>query len=219
MSTRREEELDATLWRTGQAYTLAAICLLLGLAIGFILRGSSQPQVAQAAVQPTPITDLGPAQMQGLTGIPGTQPGSDLVDKMVAPMLDVVQRNPKDIGTLVKIGNTYYDAKLYEKAIQYYGDALKITPNDVNVRTDMATAYWYLGDAEHAVTEFEKSLRQDPNHPQTLFNMAVVKWQSKKDIPGAIAAWEKLLRTNPNYPERQNVEQLIRQAREDSKRG
>ena len=213
MSTRRDEENNATMWRTGQAYTLAAICLLLGLAVGFLLRGSAQVPVAQAVVQPTPLTDLGPAQMQGLAGIPGTQPASDLVDKMVAPLLDAVQRNPKDSGSLVKIGNTYFDAKLYEKAIQYYADALKITPNDVNVRTDMATAYWYLGDAEHAVSEFEKSLQHQPTHAQTLFNMGVVKWQSRKDIPGAIAAWEKLLRTNPNYPERQNVEQLLQQAR------
>ncbi|HEY5163308.1 MAG TPA: tetratricopeptide repeat protein [Terriglobales bacterium] len=214
MSTNRKTEPTITVWTASQAYTMAVVCLLLGLAVGYLLRGSSAAPLAQAAVATPSAQDLGPAQIPGMGGMPAGQPNTDLADKAVAPMLQALQQNPKDTATLTNIGNTYYDAKIYDKAIQYYAEALKIAPKNVNVRTDMATAYWYLGDADHAVAELEKSLAQEPTHAQSLFNLGIVKWQSRKDPQGAIAAWQKLIQTNPNYPERRNVEQLIERARD-----
>lgn len=214
MSTNRKTEPTITVWTASQAYTMAVVCLLLGLAVGYLLRGSSAAPLAQAAVATPSAQELGPAQIPGMGGMPAGQPNTDLADKAVAPMLQALQQNPKDTATLTNIGNTYYDAKIYSKAIQYYAEALKIAPKNVNVRTDMATAYWYLGDADHAVAELEKSLAQEPTHAQSLFNLGIVKWQSQKDPQGAIAAWQKLIQTNPNYPERQNVEQLIERARD-----
>ncbi len=213
MRAVRRAEPTITIWSASQAYTLAGICLLLGLAVGFLVRGSSAAPVAQAAVAAPSAQDFGPAQMPGMGGMPVGQSNADLVDKALAPKLEAVKRNPKDAATLIEIGNTYYDAKLYQQAIQYYGDALKITPRNVNVRTDMATAIWYTGDADHAVAELEKSLALEPTHAQTLFNLGIVKWQGKKDVQGAIAAWQKLIQSNPNYSEREKVEQLIEQAR------
>ena len=219
MSTNRKTEPAVTAWSSSQAYTMAVVCLLLGLAVGFLLRGSAAAPVAQAAATTPAAPDLGPAQVPGMGGMPVGQPNTDLVDKAVAPMLEALKLNPKDTAALTNIGNTYYDANIYDKAIRYYAEALKIAPKNVNVRTDMATAYWYLGDADHAVKELEKSLAQEPTHAQSLFNLGIVKWQGQKDPQAAIAAWQKLLQTNPNYPERQNVEQLIEHARDRGQKG
>jgi cytochrome c-type biogenesis protein CcmH/NrfG len=194
---------------------MAVICLLLGLALGYLLRGSSSatPVVAAAAASTASVPDIGPTQVPGMGGMPVGVSSAELADKAVALLLESLKQNPKDVAKLVEIANTYYDAKVYNKAIQYYGDALKITPKNVDVRTDMATAYWYIGDADHAIAEMEKALSFDPTHAQTLFNLGIVKSQGKRDAKGAIAAWRKLLETNPNYPNRQSVEQLIEQAR------
>jgi cytochrome c-type biogenesis protein CcmH/NrfG len=214
MKAEQKSAPAVTAWAPSQAYTMAVICLLLGLALGYLLRGSSAVPVAPAVVATAATQEVGPPQVPGMGGMPIGQPNADLVDKVVEPMLAALKQNPKDAATLTNVGNTYYDAKVYDKAIQYYSEALKVTPKNVNVRTDMATAYWYLGDAKHAVTELEKSLTQEPTHAQSLFNLGIVKWQGQKDPQGAIAAWEKLIQTNPNYPERQNVEQLIAHARD-----
>lgn len=219
MSTNRKPESTITLWTVGQAYAMAVVCLLLGLAVGYLLRGSSAAPVAQAAFATPSAQELGPAQIPGMGGMPLGQPNTDLVDKAVSPMLAALRQNPKDTVTLINIGNTYYDAKIYDKAIQYYAEALKIAPGNVNARTDMATAYWYTGDADHAIAELEKSLALEPTHAQSLFNLGIVKFQGRKDSQGAIAAWQKLLQTNPNYPERQNVEQLIERAGDRNKKG
>jgi len=53
-----------------------------------------------------------------------------------------------------------------------------------------------------------------PNKPNTLFNPGIVKWQGKKDGPGAVAAWKKLLETKPAYHEKDAVLQLIAQAQQ-----
>ena len=201
------------MWRPGQAYTMSVICLLLGLALGYLLRGSSTGTTAAPAAAATTasLPDMSTTQVPGLGGMPVGVSTAELAEKAVSPLLEALKQNPKDAGKLIEIGNTYYDAKLYNKAIQYYGQALQLAPKNVDVRTDMGTAYWYLGDADHAIAEMEKALSFDPTHAQTLFNMGIVKSQSGKDPKGAIAAWQKLLATNPGYPNRQNVEQLIAQ--------
>ena len=212
---RNEQVVTVQGWTTVQAYTLAVVCLLLGSAVGYLLRGSEPAAVvpAQAAAQ-MPGGNLGPAQIPGFGSVPGGGSSPELVDKAAQPMLEALKRNPRDADTLTRLGNLYYDSQLYQKAIEYYAQALKITPANPDVRTDMGTAMFYLGDSDKALAEFQKALSYKPNHANTLFNTGIVKWQGKKDAAGAIAAWEQLLKTNPNYPERQKVEDLLARAKQ-----
>jgi len=194
-------------WSSGQAYLLAAFCLLLGVALGYLFRGSasSMPQAA-AATQSTGV-QIGNTQAQAA------------MQQSVAPLLDAVNRNPADYDALVKLGDLYYDGQQFPNAIQYYERALVIHPENPDVRTDLGTAYWYAGNADKALAEMETSLKYKPGHPQTLFNLGWVKWQGKADAKGAVAAWQKLLKANPGYPQKQQVEQYIAKAREHAARG
>ncbi len=209
-------------WTSTQAYVLAAFCLLLGVALGYLFRGSASPAAAQAAAATT---------AQPASGQPGqTQPGQTQQDQpdpavqaalvqAAAPLLEALKKDPKDFDSLVKLGNLYYDGKQFPSAIQYYERALAIHPENPDVRTDMGTAYWYMGDAEKALAAMETSLKYRPGHPQTLFNLGWVRWQGKQDPQGAIQAWQDLLKANPDYPQRQQVEQYIAKAKEHASRG
>ena len=194
-------------WTSAQAYVLAAFCLVLGVALGYLFRGSasSVPQVAAAP------------QNIGVQ-VENTQAQTAL-QLSVAPLLEAVNRNPADYDALVKLGDIYYDAQQFPSAIPYYERALAIHPENPDVRTDMATAYWYTGNADKALAEMETSLAYKPGHPQTLFNLGWVKWQGKADAKGAVEAWQKLLKTNPDYPQKQQVEQHIAKAKEHAARG
>ena len=134
-------------------------------------------------------------------------------DTQAAPLIAQLKADPTNGALLAQLGNIYYDAKQYPTAIEYYERSLKLQPNDASVRTDLGTAYWYMSDADAAIAQFNKSLSLEPNKPDTLFNLGIVKWQGKKDGPGAIAAWQKLLDTNPGYPNKDNVLQLMAQAK------
>jgi cytochrome c-type biogenesis protein CcmH/NrfG len=200
-------------WTGRQAYLLAVFCLLLGVALGYLFRGSASTATAQAAASTT--TQPGSVEVQ-------QQPDANaqaVLTQAAAPLLEAVNRDPKDFDSYVKLGNLFYDGKEFPPAIQYYERALLIHPDNPDVRTDMGTAYWYTGNAEKALAAMETSLKYRPGHPQTLFNLGWVRWQGKQDPKGAIDAWQQLLKANPDYPQRQQVEQDIAKAKEHASRG
>jgi cytochrome c-type biogenesis protein CcmH/NrfG len=197
-------------WTSAQAYLLAAFCLLLGVALGYLFRGSASPAPTTAAAatsQPSASPKGNDAEAQAS------------VAQTAAPLLAAVEKDPNDYDSLVKLGNVYYDGKQYQGAIGYYERALKIHPENSDVRTDMGTAYWYAGDANKALETMEASLKYQPGHPQTLFNLGWVRWQGKGDPKGAIEAWQQLLKANPDYPQKQQVEQYIAKAKEHASKG
>jgi cytochrome c-type biogenesis protein CcmH/NrfG len=202
-------------WTGTQAYALAACCLLLGVALGYLFRGSAAPNVQAAAVSTA-------SSLQGQSGSqqqPSDAQKQAMLTQAAAPLIDAVNKDPKDYDSLVKLGNLFYDGQQFPIAIQYYERALTIHPENPDVRTDMGTAYFYNGNADRAIAELQTSLKYRPGHPQTLFNLGWVRWQGKQDPKGASAAWQQLLKDNPNYPQRQQVEQYIAKAKEHASRG
>lgn len=208
--TNTTEASSSQQWTSVQAYSLAVICLLIGIAGGWLVRGSATTSGA-APVPAASTADPGP----------GSQPPTEaqlqkMADTQVAPLLEKLKADPNNAGVLSSIGNVYYDTQQYPKAIEYYGRALNVQPANSSVRTDMATAIWYLGDADNAIKEFQKSLTYEPNKANTLFNLGIVQWQGKMDIKGAVATWQKLLDTNPNYEGKSQVLELMAQAQKHS---
>ncbi len=201
-------------WTSTQAYVLAVFCLLLGVALGYLFRGSGSPGVEGASAAASNATP----QMGGSSSV-GMSPAQQkhLFEQAAAPLLEALKQNPKDFESIVKLGNMYYDGQQYGEAIQYYERALKFHPENADVRTDLGTSYWYAGDADRAIAEFQRSLKYRPDHPGTLFNMGVVKWQGKMDSEGAVAAWEELLRRNPTYPQKRQVLELMEKAKQHAK--
>ena len=201
------------IWSSTQAYTLAVICLLVGVAVGYLVRGSSASNT--------------PAQTSASSAVPSGVPAGmqqqitpaelkHMADKQAEPLLERLKSEPSNPELLAGIGNIYYDAQQYKDAIDYYNRALAIQPGNPNVRTDMGTAYYYLGDPDKAIEEFQTALKSDPKHGQTMFNMGMVQWQGKGDAKAAVAAWEHLLKVVPDYPDRAKVEELIARAKQHS---
>jgi cytochrome c-type biogenesis protein CcmH/NrfG len=198
----------ATNWTGTQAYVLAIICLVVGVAIGYLLRGSASP-AATTALQ---ASSAAPAGMGGAQQPPSAEQMKHMADKQAEPLLAQLKDKPNDPQLLYNVGNVYYDTQNYPEAISYYEKSLAQNPKSADVRTDMATAYFYSGDVDKALAEFDVVLKQDPNHANALFNQGMVRWKGKMDVAGAVASWKKLLQVNPNYERRAEVETFIAQA-------
>lgn len=208
----KSQSTTSIAWTSAQAYLLAAFCLLLGVALGYLFRGSASPATSASAA----------STMQPGSAAQGQQPSAEaqaMVEQSAAPLLEAINKNPNDYDSLVKLGNVFYDGQQFANAIQYYERALAIQPENVDVRTDMGTAYWYSGNADKALSELQTSLKYKPGHPQTLFNLGWVRWQGKADPKGAIEAWQQLLKANPDYPQKEQVEKYIAKAKEHAARG
>jgi len=201
-------------WTNLRAITLSVLCLVVGIAGGWLLRGAQQPKITRF-VNAADIATPGTMGGSSSTGMPGSGQLKEMADAQAAPMITQLQSDPGNQALLVSVGNLYYDAQQYPTSVDYYQRALKIKPSDAAVRTDMATAYWYMGNADAAITELNKALVYEPNKPNALFNLGLVKWHGKKDVAGALADWDKLLASNPNYEARDKVEAMIAEAKKD----
>jgi tetratricopeptide (TPR) repeat protein len=189
-------------WALRRAMLLGAICLAVGLAAGWLIRGWESP-VASGAAAPIQASAAAPA--------PNAAQQKQQADAQASPLLEQLKTQPDSADLLTSIGNIYYDAQLYPTAIDYYTRALKTKPTDASVRTDLGTAYWYLGNADSAIAQFDTALTYAPTNANTLFNRGLVKWQGKGDVAGAMADWKKLLATNPNYEGKDKVEKMLAQ--------
>jgi tetratricopeptide (TPR) repeat protein len=200
-------------WSGRQAAILVVVCLMAGIAGGWSIRGLQNPAViesAKAAIN----TSAAPATETNTTpAMPDPGKLKEMADGQALPLLDKLKSSPTDADLLTRVGNLYYDAQQYPIAVDYYGRALKTRPSDAAVRTDMATGYWYMGNADAAIAEFDKALGYAPDNPNTLFNRGLVKWKGKRDSSGAVADWQKLLATHPNYEQKEQVEQMMSEAK------
>lgn len=196
-------------WTSVQAYALAAVCLMVGIAGGWFVRGSQAP--GSAAVQSVAAATT--AQANPASSQPSREEMRRMADKQAEPLLAKLHSDPKNAELLANLGNIYYDTQQFPVAIDYYQKSLKLKPKDASVRTDMATAYWYVGSADSAIAEFNKALADEPNKANALFNLGVVQWQGKLDVEAALATWQKLLETNPNYENKDKLLELMAQVK------
>jgi cytochrome c-type biogenesis protein CcmH/NrfG len=220
-------ENQATPWRPAQVVVLSAICLVIGLVLGYLLRGS-----APTAAQSTPaIHALGAPGAAAPSMAASSTPASALkehpkmklddmkrmADAKAAPVLAKLKQNPKDADALNQLGILYRATHQFKEAEGYYEKSLEINPKNVDARVDLASCLFYTGDADGAIVQLNKALTYDPKHPGALMNLGIIKIQAKKDTPGAIAAWEKLLKLNPDFPRKDAVQRMIEQAQQSTK--
>ncbi len=202
-------------WSTTQTYAMAAVCLVIGLLVGFLVRGSNtsarQAASTEAQMQPAAST---PSGGMGQQPMPTMDDMKRMAEKQAQPLLAKLKTAPKDPSLLNKTGLTYKAAHQFKEAIPYFQKALDIDPKNIAIRDDMASCMYYTGDVDGALSELNKSLTYDPKHPGTLMNIGIIEWQGKNNVKDAVASWEKLLKLNPNFPQKEMIEHLITQAKQ-----
>jgi tetratricopeptide (TPR) repeat protein len=158
VSPRRQDA-----WTSAQAYLLAVFCLILGVAIGYLFRGSASPVGVVAASSPASgnVAD-GSGTRSGAPQPQEAAQRKEMLDRALAPLLGALQANADDFDTVTKVANLYYDAQQYPEAIQYYARAAKIQPQNPDVLTDFGTSLWYAGDADGAIAQFQTALKHQP---------------------------------------------------------
>lgn len=186
---------------------MAAGCLLLGLVIGYLFRGSASPVAQASPVVTQPATD----SPHGMQPMPTLEQMKNMGDKKAEPLLEKLRAHPNDAGLLAQIGGIYKATHQFNEAENYYGRSLKLDPKNLATRGDLAACLYFTGNIDGAIEQLEKSLKISPSDANSLFNLGVIKWQGKKDASGAIAAWRELLQSNPNLdPNKKNeVEKMI----------
>jgi cytochrome c-type biogenesis protein CcmH/NrfG len=212
----KQSGTTTTNWTATQTYAMAAVCLLIGVLVGYLVRGSAKPaaQAAPASTEMQQAATAPPSSAAQQQKMPTLDDMKRMADKQAEPLLAKLKTDPKNVDLLNKTALTYKAAHQFKDAISYFQKALDVDPKNVPIRTDMASCMYYTGDADGALAELDKSLTYDPKHPGTLMNIGIIKWQGKNDVNGAVAAWEKLLKLNPNFPQKAVIEHMITEAQQ-----
>jgi cytochrome c-type biogenesis protein CcmH/NrfG len=214
---------SSKLWQPTQVIVMAAVCLVIGLVLGYLLRGSA-PVAAPAQ---TGTTETAPPAAPGSAPTPAETPGGHpkltlddmkrMADAKAATLLEKLKANPKDATTLNQLGILYRATHQFKEAEGYFEKSLEIDPKNADVRTDLASCLYYTGDVDGALAQLNKVLTYDPKHAGALMNIGIIKWKAKNDVPGAVAAWEKLLKLNPDFKQKDAVEHMIADAQQGAK--
>ena len=198
---RQQQEKTTSNWTATQTYVMAAVCLLIGVLVGYLVRGSAksaaQAATASAEMQQAAASPSGMGQEQRM---PTLDDMKHMADKKAEPLLEKLKTDPKNVDLLNKTALTYKAAHQFKEAIVYFQKALDVDPKNVAIRTDMASCLYYTGDVDGALAQLDKSLTYDPKHAGTLMNIGIIKWRAKNDVNGAISAWQTLLKLNPELP-------------------
>lgn len=196
-------------WTASQAYTMATVCLILGILVGYLLN-SPKPTALN-----TPVTAVAPQPASGgmAGGMPTASDMKRMADKQVAPLLAELQKNPSDPALLEKIGHSYLAAQQYLDARQYLEKSAGVKPN-VDTLNELAFVDYSMGDTDKAIETLNRALKIDPKNPQVLFNLGMFEWHGRSDPKAAIAAWERFVKANPNSPKRAEAEHMIAQAKQ-----
>jgi cytochrome c-type biogenesis protein CcmH/NrfG len=196
-------------WRPKVVYGMATVCLLLGLAIGYLLRGSeSHPAAASSAVGPSHPEVTASAKM----AMPSLEQMKAMADKKVDPLLVQLRTDPKNKELLLQVAYFYKSAHQFKDATTYFEQVLQVDPKNIVAQTEMASCLYYDGNIDGALAALESALKLKPHDANSLFNLGMIRWKGKKDASGAIAAWKELLKTNPNLDRKPIVEHMIAEA-------
>jgi cytochrome c-type biogenesis protein CcmH/NrfG len=194
-------------------YMIAAICLLAGLAIGYLTGGSSSDPSPRNIVA-TP--EAPPAAQAAISGghtanhVPSLDEMRHAADKQAGALLEKLKTDPNNTALLVQAGDVYYRSHQFGDATSYYDRAVKADPSNVALRTKLASSLYRNGDADGAIAELNRALRYDPKDANSLFNLGTIRLQGKGDGRGALAAWQQLLKSNPELsPDRKAVVQKL----------
>jgi cytochrome c-type biogenesis protein CcmH/NrfG len=200
---------QAATWTPAQRYGFFFVCLVLGIIVGYLVHG---PSPAAAPIAPRPPAQQNSPESAAAPARPTPEQMKRMADKKTEPLLADLQKHPKDVALLTKIGQTYFYGGQLSLAAQYYERAANVKP-DPAILTALGAIYHYAGDDKKATESVNRALQIDPNFADALFSLGMLKWQSQSDPKGAITAWQKLLKENPNHPRRADVEELIARAK------
>lgn len=213
---------SAPVWKATQVYAMAVLCLVIGLAVGYLFRGSKSPAIPMTSMQAANPAS-GPHAGMGAPGTMPSQPPTldqmkQMAEKRAEPILAKLKTDPNNAGLLDQAGNIYFATHQFKEAADYYSKSLEVKPKDVVIRVSLASCLYYTGDADGALRQLTQASTDDPKDANTLFNLGMIRLRAKKDPKGALVAWAQLLKTNPELDpnKKAQVEKLMADVRAQS---
>lgn len=130
---------------------------------------------------------------------------------IVAPLIERLNKDAKDIEAALSLGNIYYDQKNAGLAVLYYRVALDINPVLPGVWTDMGTMYWQNGNVSLAEQAFREAIARDAGFGHAYVNLGLLLQHAKNKVAEAREIWQQLVTRNSEHPVAGKARELLQQ--------
>jgi cytochrome c-type biogenesis protein CcmH/NrfG len=119
----------------------------------------------------------------------------------VSQLMVKLKTNPKDVATLVALGDIYFKARDYNNAGGFMKSAVAIDPGSTTARLGLGAAEFNLGDAADARRDWRRVIAADPKNVEAYYDLGFL-YVSKEppDMADAKKMWAKVVALAPNSP-------------------
>ena len=164
------------------AIAVVALAVTVGVVIGVYNMGGGK---SEAKSQTT-----GTTQKQGLTNAQKTR---------IAQLMVQFEANPKNVATLVELGDIYFEAKEYNTAGGWMKRAVAIEPGNTRARLALGAAAFNIGDIPTAKKEWLAVVAAEPKNVEAFYDLGFLYLsQEPSDMADAKKAWAKVIALDPN---------------------
>jgi len=128
-------------------------------------------------------------------------------------LIRYIGANPRDIDSIIRLGDIYYDGNEPVKGIEVFKKAEQVDPENLHVLTDLGMLYMRTQRPDEAIAKFEKVLKIKPGFLNAHFYMGHIYRFDKNDEGKAIEHFEAVLNNNPNTTLRKAALQQLEEMR------
>lgn len=117
----------------------------------------------------------------------------------VGQLMEKVQANPKDVSSLIKLGDIFFKAGDYNSAGSWMDKAVAVDPRNVTALLALGAAQFNLNGIADAQRSWLRVVAVDPKNVEAYYDLGFL-YLSKKpsDTASARAAWKKVVKLAPN---------------------
>lgn len=163
------------------AIALVTLVVTVGVVVVVYHLGSGGDKTGSASTGEGQTAELSPAQQE-----------------QVGQLMRRLAANPKDVKTLVALGNTYFEARDYDTAGGWMERAVRLQPRNVTARLALGAAQFNLGATQEAQRSWQRVISEDPKNVEAYYDLGFL-YVSKNppDMKQTKRMWKKVVELAP----------------------
>lgn len=117
----------------------------------------------------------------------------------VAKLIQTLKAKPRDVATLVALGDAFFEAHDYNSAGGWMKRAVEIDPRNVTARLALGAAEFNIGDAADARREWLRVVADAPKNVEAFYDLGFLYVSRQPpDMADAKKMWGKVIALAPN---------------------
>jgi tetratricopeptide (TPR) repeat protein len=139
-----------------------------------------------------------------------TNPPSADVLHEIDRLRQIVDKNPADLVSTLRLSNMLQDNGMYDQAVVYYKRYLDKIPDNIDARVDYGVTLYEGGHTQEAIEQLNRAIKMNPNHQKAFFNLGIV-YLNAGEIDKSNDALKKSVQIDPQSDVGKQAQQILQE--------